>query len=101
MGQTPLIIASYWGKDEALRLLIDAKGDINAQNEMGNTALHHIAENAKPGWPLLPAMLRCTTSLLDAKANPRLRNGRELQPLDICQCDELRSQRLSTLNPSS
>ena len=59
MGQTPVMVSACWGRDEALALLIEAKGDVNFQNRNGMSALHGICENAlDDDYPFIPAMVQ-------------------------------------------
>ena len=46
-GDTPLIIASYWGKPEVVRVLLAAGADKDLRNNDGKTALDWAIENNK------------------------------------------------------
>ncbi|KAL5505188.1 hypothetical protein EMCRGX_G006583, partial [Ephydatia muelleri] len=39
-GWTPLMMASYWGKGECVKALLDRGAHANLQNNRGDTALH-------------------------------------------------------------
>jgi ankyrin repeat protein len=43
-GRTPLLSASHMGHVDAVRLLLDAGADVEAQNEGGKTALMYAAQ---------------------------------------------------------
>ncbi|WP_018607825.1 ankyrin repeat domain-containing protein [Uliginosibacterium gangwonense] len=47
-GDSPLHIVSVWGDCEAIKILLDAGADINAQGESGFTPLHYAAEQNHP-----------------------------------------------------
>jgi len=69
-GQTPLGTAAHWGKDDALNVLLEAKGDPNAQNAKGMAPLHHlVCDHIADDHPFLAAMMRCAMSLAEAKAD--------------------------------
>lgn len=99
MGQTPLIIAAYWGKHPALKALLAARAKPNVQNGMGRTALHYACENGKAGFPRLPGLRKCVVSLLEAGANPRLRDDANNLAVDIATDNELISMLASSRAP--
>lgn len=64
-ASTPLITATVFGKTEMARMLIDAKANINAQNNDGSTALHTAAFFCRPDIVKL---------LLEKGANKSIKN---------------------------
>lgn len=76
-GNTPL---HYTENDEIVKLLISAKADVNAMNNKNATPLLRFAYKGSVG----PARL-----LLEAKANPNIKNIRGESPLSVCTNDEI------------
>ena len=75
-GQTPLATTVQWGRDECCAALLEAKCDVNAQDDKGRAGVHHVVgDNAQSGHPLLPGLHRCVRTLVDHKADLSLRDG--------------------------
>ncbi|KAJ1439143.1 ankyrin repeat-containing domain protein, partial [Ochromonadaceae sp. CCMP2298] len=62
-GWTPLHYASYRGHTEIVRILIAAKAEINATNDLGFTALFYAAQRS---------FLDICTLLVDSGADPSI-----------------------------
>jgi len=77
---TPLIIAAYEGKVNAVKLLLDRGADPNLQlpGEIRSTALHHAAEKGEVNAVIL---------LLDWGADPNLKNEMEDTALHYAALD--------------
>lgn len=87
MGQTALHIGSIWGSIEAVKALLDARADPNAQNKLrGSAPLHACAMGRGPA----DRRAECVKLLIAAKANPRLRDQSGESPLDAAADEELR-----------
>ena len=63
---TPLHYGSHWGHWRAVELLVRAGADVDAQNEVGWTALHHATFTADPA---------CCEVLMAAGADPGVQNS--------------------------
>lgn len=71
---TPLILAVRTGKRSVVTFLLEKGADPNAADPEGNTPLHYAAALNDPGM---------TWSLLQAKANPAVRNKEGKLPADL------------------
>ncbi len=74
LGQTPLMIAAFWGQLPMMRNLLDKGADLNQQDEMGDTALHKAIKNGYDDAAKI---------LIRAGAVLQLKNSDEQTPLDI------------------
>ncbi len=45
LGQTPLMLSSFWGQLPIMRSLLEKGADLNQQDEIGDTALHKAIKN--------------------------------------------------------
>ena len=77
-GNTPLILATIFGKTEIASTLIEADVDLNLQSKSGATALHQACFFCRP---------EIFESLLTAGADPTKTNGQGLTPLDTAEMD--------------
>merc|ERR1711907_671528 len=79
MGQTPLHIASMWGRCMAVKLLLGFNADINAQNspQLGSATPLHMAAMGR-GKPDVRA--QAAKLLVEAGANLALANDQGLLP---------------------
>ncbi|TAK76630.1 MAG: hypothetical protein EPO11_03920 [Gammaproteobacteria bacterium] len=77
-GQTPLMLAAQNGHSKILRLFIQRKFNVNHQDKLGNTALHHAVDKGH---------LECVKLLHEANADLALANRAKLTPR---RCAELR-----------
>lgn len=70
---TPLMIAVCAGNSDGVKALLDRGAEVNAQDELGNTALHFAANNRSDfvGW------------LMKAKADPSVTNQFGTTPIDL------------------
>lgn len=73
-GSTPLILASVFGKAEAVRVLIDSGADLEIKNHEGGTAIYNAAFFCQP---------EIVKTLLDKGADVNARNKDGLTPLDV------------------
>ena len=69
-GDTALIISTYLGKKDLLKYFIDKKANVNIRNSNGNTALFEAVFNPE-----------LTNILLEAGADPNIKNNQLLSPL--------------------
>lgn len=74
-GSTPLFAPITWGDANAVRLLLEAGIDCNAQRERGETALHHAIRMGK---------FDIARMLLAHGANPRIKDIDGQAPYDCC-----------------
>ena len=84
MDGTPLHWAARYGNIGAVRALLEADADVNAQNSNGETPLHTALTNYSTYTNIIIG------ALLDAGANPKVRNMRHERPLDLPMADMLR-----------
>jgi len=75
-GNTPLLLATIFGKTEIARTLINAGVDLDVQNKSRGTALHQACFFLRPGVLEL---------LLEAGADPNKTNDKNLTPLDSAE----------------
>ena len=78
-GETPLILAAIWDRSHCAILLINRGGDdleLNDQDNAGCTALYHAAYRGN---------MDIVQALLQAGANPTIRNNNGETPLDIAR----------------
>lgn len=78
-GNTPLQFASLAGNDAVVKLLLDNKCDTTCVNLERDTPLIDAIENSNLGVVRL---------LLEAGVNPRIRNGRGVEPIDLVDLDD-------------
>lgn len=71
---TPLLITVLWSNTNGIAALLAAAADVNVQDRFGNSALHYVVRMGNP------AVLQM---LLEKGANPNVRNGQGLTPLDL------------------
>ncbi len=71
-GRTALMHASFFGKEELLADLIERGADVNHQDKIGYSALHHCSLEKQTGTALL---------LLNNHADPNLMDEHENGPL--------------------
>ena len=80
-GRTPLIIASYYGKTEAVKVLVDTNGvDINMGTDFGATALHFAAHRGH--LEVVKLLLADRRIKVNALATGGKWTGKT--PLDVC-----------------
>jgi len=84
-GDTPLIKAVTSGYYQIVELLLVRGANINAQNELGNTALH-VAATANTDRYNDMAIVRC---LLDNGADVFLKNKKNKTPLQVAKYSEM------------
>ena len=72
-GETPLMCVAFWGHDKIAKMLIDAGGNVNAQNEDQATALHEAVRLGNFGVAKL---------LLQNGANKEAKDHKGRTPLD-------------------
>jgi len=71
LQRTPLMVAAGSGKDDVVRLLIDANASVNEVDATGDTAMHFAAERKKGDWShTRRAKFRCAMALLEVGAKP-------------------------------
>lgn len=76
-GSTPLYWAAHGGHAAAVdRLLKDEKVAVSVQNKLGDTPLHAAAYKGH---------VECVRLLLNAAANPFVRNQEQKQPIDVAK----------------
>ena len=80
---TPLMKSALGGQPEAMRLLIEANADPNAQNEKGTTALILAAYTSSE-----PSFVECIRVLLDAGADKSIKDSFDQTALDYAKEDE-------------
>jgi hypothetical protein len=81
-GWTALMWAAYRQNAEVVRLLTDAKADLNPKDRFGRTALHLVFDGPQRG-PLEPTV----RVLLEAGANPTSRMHNGVTPLHLAAMD--------------
>jgi ankyrin repeat protein len=77
-GWTALMWAAYWRNAEVVRLLTDAKADLNPEDRFGRTALHLVFDGSHRG-----AIEPTVRVLLEAGANPTSRMHGGETPLHL------------------
>jgi ankyrin repeat protein len=75
-GETPLHVAVIWGDAEAVRTLLSAGANPNAQGEHGFTPLHEAVEQRN--LPLVKL-------LVQSGASNTIRNSEQLTPKDFAE----------------
>ena len=73
-GVTPLLVTIRQSNTNGIAALLAAAADVNVQDRFGNSALHYVVRMGNP------AVLQM---LLEKGANPNVRNGQGLTPLDL------------------
>lgn len=71
---TPLLIASYWGSVDAVKVLVENGADIHHKNSSGNTALHKACE--KDQFDVIKY-------LISQGADINLKNNYDMTPVDM------------------
>jgi len=77
-NNTPLLLASFQGNNNMIKLLLNALADVNFQNKYGNTPLIGVF------FPPFNNMKECLVQLLDRKANTSIQNAEGTTALLNC-----------------
>ncbi|CAK0873766.1 unnamed protein product, partial [Prorocentrum cordatum] len=87
MGQTALHIGAIWGSTNAVKALIEAKANPNAQNQLrGSGPLHAAAMGRGP----VDKRAACVRLLIAARADPQMRDASGETPMDAAGDEPLR-----------
>jgi ankyrin repeat protein len=78
-GWSALILASFFGFDEVVKVLLDAGADVNLANNYGETALFHATSRGQEG---------CVALLLAHGADPQPKNDKGYDALTIAKARE-------------
>ena len=93
-GWTPLMKASEENATEALRMLIEKRCDIEAQNRKGRTALSFAAAPSNDGTTRRPTPVGTLRLLLEQRANTKHKDQRGMTAKD-CASREQRDDSLA------
>jgi ankyrin repeat protein len=85
LGNNALILASAAGKYDVVKLLIDNKIDIDAQNLDGLTALHAASICGRLAVVRLLLESGCKTSLLDHRKRTAFRCAKDFQHAELVE----------------
>ena len=77
-GDTPLLVAAYFGHETCTKVWLEAGADVNAANEQGGTPLSHSAWRGHKG---------CLKLLLEAGADVNISDQDGDPPLSIAALD--------------
>jgi len=87
MGQTALHIGAIWGSTNAVKALLEAQANPNAQNSLrGSTPLHAGAMGRGP----VDKRAAAVRLLIAAKGNPMMRDNTGETPMDAADDEEIR-----------
>jgi len=78
IGMTPIMFAAQKGSTDCVLRLLHARAEVNAVEEDGWSALHFAAKEGN---------YEVCKALLDAKADPQMKNIDDHQPLDVAEED--------------
>lgn len=87
VGQSALHVGAMWGSVDAVKVLLEAKGDPNAANKLrGSTPLHAVALGRGP----LDRRVECAKILIKGKGDPNKADQAGEKPMDFTEEEVLR-----------
>jgi len=87
MGQTALHIGGIWGSIDAVKVLLEAKANVNAQNQLrGSAPLHACAMGRGPA----DRRAECAKLMIASKADPNMPDLSGERPFEAAADEEVR-----------